>query len=251
MKLLLYLCWVCFFVTSLVKFSYAETKLLLTTEDYPPFNYLNQETGQISGLSADVVAEIMARAGITYSTDHLPWKRAYHMALNEEGTCVFSASVTPERASLFKWVGPLAENNWVLIADGISNIQIASLDEARDYRVGGYDGDAASLYLESMGFALNNPVRDAVNPALLRLGRIDLWVTGHLSGPYYASREGFEGFQIVHSFKKVQMSLACNKSVPTPVIEEMNSILRQMKQDGTYAKLQNKYGVVAMIPPLN
>ncbi|MBC9045182.1 ABC transporter substrate-binding protein, partial [Pseudomonas aeruginosa] len=73
-----------------------------------------------------------------------PWDRVYQQALSEPGYGVFSTARTPEREDKFKWVGPLAVNDWVLMARGDSSIHLNSLEDAARYRIGGYKNDAIS-----------------------------------------------------------------------------------------------------------
>ena len=79
------------------------------TEDYPPFN-MQGEGGKIVGLSTEVVEELFKRAGVEYKLTLMPWKRAYEDTLGTPNTALYSTTRTPEREALFKWVGPLVNN---------------------------------------------------------------------------------------------------------------------------------------------
>ncbi|MGV8495432.1 hypothetical protein ACV342_32445, partial [Pseudomonas aeruginosa] len=57
-----------------------------------------------------------------------PWDRVYQQALSEPGYGVFSTARTPEREDKFKWVGPLAVNDWVLMARGDSSSHLNMLE---------------------------------------------------------------------------------------------------------------------------
>ena len=72
-------------------------------------------------------------------------------------------------------------------------------------------------------------------------GRIDLWATGHLLGPYYASQQSVEGFEPALVFRKTIMSIAFNKSVSDRVINKLNEELKKMSDEGVTDKIKLKY----------
>lgn len=127
----------------------AET-LVLLTENLVPFNMAVNggnyaKDDGISGISTDTVRAACERAQIECQLIlRFPWDRVYQQALSEPGYGVFSTARTPEREDKFKWVGPLAVNDWVLMARGDSSIHLNSLEDAARYRIGGYKNDAIS-----------------------------------------------------------------------------------------------------------
>ena len=218
----------------------AARELLLTTENYPPFNMQKEGSRQIVGISTDIVRRLMVRAGIGYSIKFLPWQRAYGMALKQEDTCVFSTTITEERKPLFKWVGPLVTNDWVFFGRADSELAIDSLDDARGFVVGGYKGDATAVYLEQQGFNLDLASHDHVNPAKLAAGRFDIWATGSHLGPYLARQAGVE-IRPLFTFRRMVMGLACNRNVEDSLIEQLNTLLGEMIEDGSVARMVAKY----------
>lgn len=213
--------------------------ITLITEDYPPFN--TSQSGKISGISVDLLREAFRRAGVRYEIKMLPWQRAYHMAETQTDTCVFSTARTPEREAAFKWIGPLADNDWVLFARADSHISLASLDDAKPYTIGGYLGDAAGTYLAQRGFKVFNADQDRLNVKMLASGRIDLWATGRLVGPYWAAAEGGPSLKPLLTFHEAKLFLACNASVPDQTVAQLNAALEDMSKDGTRATLGAPY----------
>ena len=215
-------------------------QLLLTTENYPPFNMKQDGSQQIIGISTDIVRKLMVRAGINYSIKFLPWQRAYNMALKQADTCVFSTTVTEEREPKFKWVGPLVSNDWIFFGRADSGLHIESLEDARDHVVGGYKGDAVALFLEQEGFELDLASHDHVNPAKLAAGRFDIWATGNYLGPYLARQAGVD-IEPLFTFRKTVMSLACNPSVEDELVERLNALLQELVDEGSVAEIEAKY----------
>jgi polar amino acid transport system substrate-binding protein len=218
--------------------------MTLTTEDYPPFNVKGNADHPISGISTDIIREMMKRAGIEINITMYPWQRALSIALSDRDTCVYSTVRTAKREESYKWVGPVASDDWALFATSDSMINIASLEDARKYKLGGYQGDAAGDYMVTHKFNVDVADSDKFNPQKLVARRIDLWIAGVRTGPFVARREGVMNIRPVFTFgeaKDYQMYLACNKNVPDATIGRLNDILNEMKTDGSVAKILTKY----------
>ncbi len=88
---------------------------------------------------------------------------------------------------MFKWVGPIGPDDWVLLARANSPITLTSLEQARQYKVGAYKGDAIALALEEKGMAPVIVLRDQDNARKLLAGQIDLWATGDPAGRFFSA----------------------------------------------------------------
>lgn len=212
----------------------------LKTENYPPFNLGNSD-GEIIGISSEIVEELFKRTKVEYEMELLPWQRAYRLALEETNHAVFSTTQTTERQPLFKWVGPIVNNNWVFLKRADSDIVLKDLNDAKKYRVGGYRGDAIALYLESKGFKIDYVPKDYLNARKLDRGRIDLWATGQLLGPYFAKENGVENLEEALIFNKTIMSIAFNLNTNDEIINRLNLELEVMKSEGALDPIKNKY----------
>lgn len=222
-------------------------ELVLLTENFPPNNmaaegknYAKDEN--ISGISTDLVREMFKRAGVKYQlTLRFPWQRIYTQALETPGYGVFSTARLPERENDFKWVGPLGPDDWVLLAKADSPISINSLEEAKQYRVGAYQGDAIAEHLTQQGLQPLTVLRDQENAKKLQRGDIDLWATGDPAGFYLARQEGVSGLKSVLRFNTAQLYLALNKQTPDAVVQKLQAALEQMRADGFVAEVLKRY----------
>lgn len=212
----------------------------LKTENYPPFN-LSNSNGDIIGISSDIVKALFKRANVKYEMELLPWQRAYSLALEQGDHAVFSTTQTIEREPLFKWVGPIVDNTWVFLKGPGSNIELTSLEDAKKYRVGGYRGDAVALFLEAKGFEIDYVSKDYLNARKLARGRIDLWATGQLLGPYYAKENGIHCLQEAFTFNETIMSIAFNINTDDQIISKLNRTLEVMKSQGVIERIKGKY----------
>lgn len=222
-------------------FAQAQT-LVLATEEYPPFNMTNQKTNEITGISTDKVIELMRRADEKYNLKVYSWSRAFMMGQKEANTCVYSTTRTPERETLFKWVGPLVKNNWVVFAKVGDTRKPKTLEDLRPYVMGTYRNDAVERFLKLEGFKVDTANYDADNPKKLLYGRFDFWATGELLGLEILREQGLKN-QVVplFTFSQTEMYLACNPDMAQTHIDKLNQILKEMEKDGTSAAIERKY----------
>ena len=221
--------------------------IVLLTENFPPYNMAKNgknfaQNDNIEGIAVDILRETFKRADISYSmTLRFPWERIYHLALENPGYGVFVTARVPEREKLFKWVGPIGPDDWVLLARGDSPITLTSLEQARQYRVGAYNGDAIALSLEKQGLAPVIVLRDQDNARKLQAGQIDLWATGAPAGQFLARQVGISGFKTVLRFHQAELYLALNKDVPDELVSKLQKALDQLRAEGVLQKISAKY----------
>ena len=215
-------------------------RLYITTELSAPSSML--DGSRVVGIATDKVREAMDRAGIAYTIEMLPWKRAYNAALQRPDACVYSTTRTPDREPLFKWVGPTDIAQWVLVGRTDRKLQLRTLEDARGLRIGTYNGDARDAYLRERGFTTDPTSNDLSNPQKLMLGRIDLWAASLRSGSTVLARYGYDK-QIVPLlvFNEIGVYLACNRAVPNDVIARLNTAFDQIAQDGTGRRIEQRY----------
>ena len=221
----------------------ARPRLVITTESSPPSAMMGET--QVIGFATDKIRVIMERVGIDYDIEILPWKRAYLLAQYQVDTCVYSTTRVPERETLFKWVGPTHENDWTLFGRADRDYRIASIEDARKYRIGAYNGDVRSDALIAQGFIVDTVQDKLANPRKLLVNRIDLWASSVRVGSAIVAENGW-GKQIVPvlTFKRTGLYLACNPGVPDALVAKMNATLRAMNSEGVSAAIERKYHYV-------
>ena len=224
-----------------------DPRLYLATEAAAPHSMLEGE--RLIGIGVDTVRELMSRAGIDYTIALLPWKRAYTAALVRSDACVFSTTRTPDREALFKWIGPIGEADWVLMARADRKLQLDSLDAARGYRIGTYNGDARDQYLRERGFKVDSAPNDRINLRKLMVGRIDFWAASVRRGSVTLSRMGYADKIVpVLVFKRVRVYLACNRGMPEALEARINGALETMERDGTMEQILHRYDGWGLAP---
>ncbi|CAI8731055.1 polar amino acid transport system substrate-binding protein [Pseudomonas sp. IT-196MI5] len=225
----------------------SDTDLVLLTENFPPYNMAKNgknfaQDENINGIATDIVREIFKRADITYSlTLRFPWERIYKLTLEKPGYGVFVMARLPDREKLFKWVGPIGPDDWIMLARADSKITLETLNDARKYKIGAYKGDAIAETLAKQGL---NPIvvlRDQDNAKKLVNGQIDLWATGDPAGRYLARQEGVNGLKTVLRFNSAELYLALNKNVPDETVAKLQAALDQMRKEGRVDEIMAQY----------
>jgi len=225
----------------------ADTSLVLLTENFPPYNMAKNgknfaQDENIHGIAVDIVREIFKRADITYSlTLRFPWERIYKLALENPGYGVFVMARLPEREALFKWVGPIGPDDWILLARADSKIALDSLEQARPYRIGAYKGDAIAETLGKQGLKPVVVLRDQDNARKLVNGQIDLWATGDPAGRYLARQEGVSDLKTVLRFNRAELYLALNKDVSDDVVARLQKALDELRKEGAVDAIMARY----------
>lgn len=224
-----------------------DTDLVLLTENFPPYNMAKNgknfaQDENINGIAVDVVREMFKRAGITYSlTLRFPWERIYKLTLEKPGYGVFVMARLPDRENLFKWVGPIGPDDWIMLAKADSTITLDNLEQARKYKIGAYKGDAIALTLAKQGLNPLVVLRDQDNAKKLLSGQIDLWATGDPAGRYLARLEGVTGLKTVLRFNSAELYLALNRNVPDEMVAKLQAALDQMRQEGVVDTIMARY----------
>lgn len=220
-------------------------KVVLLTENFPPFNMASNgknfaRDANIQGISADIVREMFKRAAIDYSlTLRFPWDRIYKQAMTMPNHGLFSTSLSEARKPLFKWVGPIAQYQSVLVGLKDGGPRPTDMEQAKAYRIGAYQSAAVSQHLERLGFKPLNALRDQENIRKLQRGQIDLWATSDPVWRFYAKEQGVEGLDTALSFETSQLYLALNKDTPDEVVERLQQALEQMRSEGYGSCAQN------------
>ena len=210
------------------------TGVRIVGEHLPPSSMM--EGNVVVGRETLKVREVMARAGIAYSIELLPWKRAYALALRELDTCIFSTTRTQERETQFRWIGPLNEAEWVLYGLAERRLALRTLDDAHGLAIGTVLGDARDNYLRQRGMNVAPVTQEWLNPPKLLLGRIDLWAVGMAVGSKpFAGKEWENKVVPLLTFNRVQTYLACNRQLPEAQAAAMQRAASAMRRDGSMA----------------
>ncbi|QGZ29407.1 substrate-binding periplasmic protein [Stutzerimonas stutzeri] len=222
----------------------SDYRIILQTDNFPPFNmgpnHKNFARGdEVQGIGTDTVREIFKRAGIDYSlTLRSPWDRIYTQTLSDSGHGLFSVARTAQNLSQFKWVGPLARYETVLLAAPGARISLTDLGQASNYAIGAQKSSGVSQLLTSEGLQPVDSLSEEENLRKLLSGRIDLWATADPVWRYHARQHGAEGLQPVLKFHPSDLYLALHKDTPDEAVARLQNALNEIIGEG-YAGCSN------------
>lgn len=223
--------------------AFAQTFKIMT-EEYSPYNFTKD--GKITGISTEIVREILKRIGHPDNIEVFSWSRGYNLIQQKGNHILFSTTRTEKRENLFKWVGPLALNKTVFFAKKGSNISVASINDARKVKsIGVYKDAFGEMLLKEKGFTnIDSVVDNKLNLKKLIGGRIDLWIINELTGVQIAKEAGLtDKIESVFEVQTKQLYMAFSKNTPDEIIKKWQKALDEIKADGSYARILRKYGI--------
>lgn len=232
----------------------AAQTLQIVTEEYPPFNYT--ENGKLTGVSTEIVQALLKETGFQGDFHSLPWARAYELALQGENTLIYTITRTPQRESLFKWVGVVASPRHYLFAWARRPLKLERLDDARRYQIATVNEDVGEQFLMAHGFIkgrdLQSNSRYVFGYEKLKLGRVQLWVMDELVASYVTRQAGDDPDKVlVKALWLEELSgghyLAFGPRTPDALVERFRRALDTLRRNGTLAAILQKWRIDA--PP--
>jgi polar amino acid transport system substrate-binding protein len=223
----------------------AARALTFVTEENPPFNYTEQ--GKVVGISTEIVTELARRGGVPAQIQSMPWEQAYIAAQRDKETCIYSTARIDNRERLFFWIGPIATNQWVLIAKSDFAGTVKTVEDARKYRVGVVAKDAKIEFLMSKGVTdLREVSEDGLVPPRLGLGRddpnrLDLWATSAYGARRTAAGANVKDVKVILNINRVPLFLACGRNTSPQTVKALSSAFAKGSKDGTLKRIAEKY----------
>ena len=237
--------WWMFLTASLVAWAAAAQPLTVVTEEYPPYNYLD-DNKQVVGVSTDVVKEVLRRANLPYRISLYPWARAYHMAQNQPNVLIYSIGRSSQREALFQWVDVIAPYNVFLYRlKSRPEVQVQRIDQLPRYRIGAVRDDVRAQYLERNGITADLVVDDSANAKKLASQRIDLFPIDEIALVALYRREGMDPQSVEKALHLPDLSsglyMAFSLQTAPEIVERCRNALREMRRDGTLDRIKAAY----------
>ncbi len=220
-------------------------KLSFYSENFPPFNYLD-ENGELQGPSVDVLIQLFSRLHIEKSKQDiavLPWARSYQFLLTKRGTVLFVVSRTPERESLFKWVGPVTQSRNAMIGKKIKAPLKLAKKDLLQYNIVVVRNDAAGQILlqqfEHTGITTVDVTSAEQAIGMLELNRADLFAYDENVFNWIADKNGVNTqlYDSVYELSESKHYFAFHIDTPDAVIEAFQTALDALKSDGTWENI--------------
>ncbi|WP_181391596.1 transporter substrate-binding domain-containing protein [Methanospirillum lacunae] len=207
--------------------------LLILTEDYPPFNYM--DNGTLKGISVDFLESTFNHMGIDIprnSINILPWAEAYNTTLTRNNTLLFTTGRISQREDQFLWAGPIISDTKVLWGTTKNDSSISS--DIHSYRIVAIRNDTGISMAEHAGVNPNQITEVSSPEQAIRMienGTTDAWSYGELSGQSMINRyaDDPESFKPVMNIGAIDEYFAFNKNTDPEFVDEFNNTISNLK----------------------
>lgn len=198
----------------------------LLTYDEPP--WVDAQQQPLQGATIELVKQLFAQAGVPYSIEVFPLKRALKMASAAPDTCVFPIERTQERETTLRWISPLVISRYGFYSAPEQAINLPTLESARPYSIASYLGSGVGEYLLSRGFNVVEVSSAKLGPNMLAHKRFDLWVsdtrTAESLSPLAGPKLGAPDLVFLSTLR----AMGCNPNTSKISIELLQTALLQM-----------------------
>ena len=216
-------------------------------DEWPPYHY-QADNGQMQGFAIEVLTQISQELGCALEFRERPWKRQLQELQQGETDIAMEAYYNSERAEYANFsdsYSPSMANLWIRPNQALPGRTLPQLLEQ-----GFILGVTKEFYYGPVvEKRLSHPNIQAVlneeqNYAKLKKGRIQGFLGDWLATTWAIKQRGLQG-EIVRSTFPIYSDPAffmLSKKRLTPVfVNEFNQALRQMKRDGRYQAILDKY----------
>lgn len=213
---------------------------------YPPFEYTDEKTGKYVGFDVDLMTEIAKRMGLEVKFINTAWDGIIPGLMAKKYDVICSAmTITEERAKQVDFSDPYFEAKQVIVARANSDIKGVQDLEGKVVAVQqGTTGDFAAMRLvDEKGIKFKIVRFEGTPEALMAIqkGDADAAIIDNFVA-YLAVKENPDVYKVVEDkeFAPEYYGIAVNKDNPG-LLNKINEVLKEIKQDGTYDKIYNKW----------
>jgi len=213
-------------------------------DTYPPMEY-RDEAGNYAGFDVELAQEIAKRMGKKLEFVPTAWTAIFTALSSNKYDCIISSlSITEERKKTIAYTRPYIANNQVIIV----NKDNADISSEKDLggrivavQMGTTSDDACVEFQKSTPFKEFKRYEGMVQALNdLKIGRVDAIVTDLVIGKYFVAND-------TESYKLVTTTLP-NEPIAIgfdiknkEYCAEVDKVLEEMMNDGTLAKISEKW----------
>jgi len=220
--------------------------------EYPPYGYMDDK-GQYVGFDLDLAQAVCDMEGWELVKTPIDWD-SKDMELNSGSIdCIWSGFTINGRENDYQWTQPYVDNSQVMIVSEKSGI--SSLADLKGKTVGVQSASAALTLLQdpegqkSLADTFKNLQEFGdYNSAFVELqsGSIDA-VAMDIGVANYQIKSRGDGFKILGEALNTEQYGVGFKKGNTALCDTVNADLTKLANDGTVAKLADKYGISDLV----
>ncbi|NDV24641.1 ABC transporter substrate-binding protein [Desulfovibrio sp. JC022] len=219
-------------------------KVIVLTNLESPTTYI--EDGEATGISYDIVNELLSHIESNTKIEIQPWARAYKTALNNPNVIIFSAGQTKKRKSEgFHFLGPLVTRNHAVYKKKFSGVKVSNIDDIRRQGlvVGGLREDWRTIYFEKEGITVDKANSHMHSVKKMLAGRFPLLIGSDIEFPQWVEESGcpIDFFEVAFIFKEAPSFIAISKGTDQYLINKMERAFKKMQRNNFFDFIANKY----------
>ena len=224
----------------------AETLKMGTNAAFPPYEYYDDETGEIVGIDAEVAAAIAEKLGMELEIEDMDFDSLIPAVANGKIDVVLAGlTVTEERKQNVDFTASYVTGVQVIIVPEGSAITCADdlFAEGASTKIGVQQGTTGDLYctwdLEDAGLATIERYKTGTDAVLaLTSGKIDCVVIDNEPAKnFVAANEGLVILETEYITEDYAIALAKGSELT----EKINTALEELIADGTVGAIIEKY----------
>lgn len=243
MKKILALVLVCMF--ALTGMAMAETLKMGTNAAFPPYEFYDDQTGEIVGIDAEVAAAIAEKLGYELEIVDMDFDSLIPAVANGKIDMVLAGlTVTEERKQNVDFTTSYATGVQVVIVKEDSDITLDALfAEGASHKIGVQQGTTGDLYstwdLEDAGLATIERFKTGTDAVLaLTAGKVDCVVIDNEPAKnFVAANEGLKILDTEYITEEYAIALAKGSEMTATI----DAALAELIADGTLKTIVDKY----------
>ena len=223
-----------------------ETLRIGTEGAYAPFNYTNAD-GTLGGFDVDMANAICDDMQVTCEITAQDWDGIIPgLKAGKYDAIVAAMSVTPERAQQVSFTDPYFSNTLVFLAKKDSSFDPSNSGDINAHSIAAQRSTISSQWLENAYPKANMKLYDTLSNAFLDLGsgRVDAMISDKLPAIEWLSSPSGSNYVLKGAEIDINDNFAIAVRPGDPLQAKINQSLANLKANGTYDKINQKYFAV-------
>lgn len=216
-----------------------------TDPSWPPFEYVDESTGQIVGLDVDLAQAIGQRLGVAVEFFNVGFDSLYDALCAGRFDAIISAlPYDPLLLGDVAYSISYFNAGQVLVVSESANQRISEVNDLAGKRLGvewGSEGDVVGRRLEKEIEGLSLQIYMAPQEVLraLKKGEVEAAIVDAISAYQFIAREG--GVQVVGDPLTNELYVIAVRLDSPMLLRAINEALVEIREDGTLERLQGKW----------
>jgi cystine transport system substrate-binding protein len=212
-----------------------------TEGTYPPFDFHQNGNGDLTGYDVDIAKAVAAKLGVKPQFEETQWDAMFAgLDAGRFDMIADQVSITPERQADYQFSTPYTVSPGVIVTTSDDN-SISSFADlkgkttAQSLTSNWYD------MAKKAGANVQNVEGWAQAVTLLKQGRVDATVNDKLTFLDWQKSQGDNSLKIAATSTDVAHNAFAFRPGSETLVKAVDQALAQLRQDGTLAKISQKY----------